>query len=162
MLDLAEQEVFSRQVISFTVFGDAKAAGSKRGFKSKGGRIIIVDANKNSKPWKQEVAGVAAETMASLGLSLLTGPLEVTFRFFRPRPAGHFGKRGLLPSARPHPSTAPDLLKTARGCEDAMTGIVWKDDALIVDEHLSKRYGEPARVEITVSLAEPLTDTKTP
>lgn len=144
--------------LAFTVYGDAKAAGSKRGFKSKTGRVVIVDANKNSKPWKQEVAAAAAEAMREAGLPLFTDAVIATFTFYRVRPAGHYGKNGLLASARPYPSIAPDSLKLARGVEDAMTGIVWKDDSLIVEEHLFKHYGEPARVEIAVTLAPPLSD----
>lgn len=136
-------------MIQFTVYGDAKAAGSKRGFLVKG-RVQIVDSNRNSKPWKQEVAAAAAEAMRDAGLPLYTGALAVRFDFYVTRPRGHFGKRGLLPSARPYPSVKPDVLKTARGVEDGMTGVVWVDDALIVDEHIRKLYGEPARVEIAV------------
>jgi predicted short-subunit dehydrogenase-like oxidoreductase (DUF2520 family) len=42
------------------------------------------------------------------------------------------------------------VLKLARGVEDALTGIVWRDDAQIVVEHLEKRYGSPARCEVRV------------
>lgn len=142
-------------MLSFTVFGEAKPAGSKRGF-IRNGRVIITDANANSKPWKQEVAAAAAEAMRESGLALLDEALVVSFEFYMPRPKGHFGKKGLLPSARPFPSTKPDLLKAARGIEDSMTGVVFRDDALIVSEHLHKRYGEPARVEVWVGVATPL------
>ena len=64
------------------------------------------------------------------------------------RPKGHFGKRGLLPSAPIAPIVKPDLLKLARAVEDALSGLVYKDDAQIVREILDKHYGEPARVEI--------------
>ena len=46
------------------------------------------------------------------------------------------------------------MLKLARAVEDALTGIVWRDDAQIVDEQLSKVYGEPARVEVDVAELE--------
>lgn len=42
------------------------------------------------------------------------------------------------------------MLKLARAAEDALTGILWRDDAQICDEVIRKRYGEPARVEIEV------------
>jgi Holliday junction resolvase RusA-like endonuclease len=147
--------------LTFTVYGDAKPAGSKRAFVHNG-RAIVTDANKNSKPWKQEVASVGAIAMERAGLPLFTCALRVTFRIVVPRPAGHYGKRGLLASARPHPSVKPDVLKLARGIEDSLSGICWHDDALIVDEHITKEYGEPARVEITVAPMPPMRDTHPP
>jgi Holliday junction resolvase RusA-like endonuclease len=144
--------------VSFTVYGEAKPAGSKRAFVHKG-RAIITDANKNSKPWKQEVAACGAAAMEHATLPLFTEALAVEMRFFVPRPAGHYGKRGLLPSARPYPSVIPDALKLARGVEDSLSGIVWKDDSQIVDEHIVKFYGEPARVEIAVRAMPRLADT---
>ena len=42
------------------------------------------------------------------------------------------------------------LLKLTRAVEDALTGLVWRDDAQVVDEVLSKRYGAPERVEVRV------------
>lgn len=144
------RETVAGPMVAFTVYGDAKPAGSKRAFVHKG-RAIVTDANAKSKPWKQEVAAVGAEAMSDAGLPLFTDALAVTFTFYVPRPKGHFGKKGLLPSARPHPSVMPDVLKLARGVEDGLSGIVWKDDAQIVDERIVKAYGEPARVEIAVA-----------
>lgn len=134
-------------MISFTVYGTAEPAGSKRAFVVKG-RAVVTDANARSKPWKQEVASKGAEAMN--GDPLLDGPLEVVFTIFVPRPAGHFGKKGLLPSARQQPTVKPDLLKLARGIEDALTGVVWRDDSQIVAEHLFKSYGERAGVVIQI------------
>ena len=73
----------------------------------------------------------------------LTGALSVSFTFFMPRPKGHFGT-GKNAAA----------LKLARAAEDAMTGIVYRDDAQIVLEHIAKAYGSPARVEIKVNTLE--------
>jgi len=44
------------------------------------------------------------------------------------------------------------VLKLARGVEDALSGILYMDDAQIVSERLTKLYGSPARVEITVTV----------
>jgi len=35
------------------------------------------------------------------------------------------------------------VLKLARAVEDALTGVIWADDAQIVDEVIRKRYGRP-------------------
>jgi Holliday junction resolvase RusA-like endonuclease len=43
------------------------------------------------------------------------------------------------------------VLKLARAVEDALTGVVWRDDAEIVAEGLAKLYGTPERVEISIT-----------
>lgn len=141
--------------VSFTVLGDAQPAGSKRAFTPKGwDRSIVVDANPNAKAWQQQVAGEAMLALAGRSAPLFDGPILVEMTFYRSRPRGHFGSgrnAGQLRASAPsHPATRPDALKLARGTEDAMSGIVYRDDAQIVDERLIKRWGDPARVEIVV------------
>jgi Holliday junction resolvase RusA-like endonuclease len=137
----------SDQVIQFIVHGIPAPAGSKRGF-VKSGRVIITDASSRSRPWKAQIADAAAEAMNGSGL--LVGPLMLGLEFYIPRPKGHYGKRGLRPSAPKTPTTKPDLLKLARAVEDALSGIVYRDDAQIAREILDKFYGEPARVQVRV------------
>lgn len=135
----------------FTVFGKAEPAGSKRSMRHKSSdKIITLDANPKAKDWKLSVGKVAGVLMG--GRDPFDGPLYLRLTFYIERPKSHFGKRGLLPSARKHPTTKPDVLKLTRGIEDALTGIVWKDDAQIVDEFCRKRYGHEAKVEIQVGV----------
>jgi Holliday junction resolvase RusA-like endonuclease len=139
-------------VIAFTVIGEAAPAGSKRAFRNPhSGRIMVTDASKGSKPWKARVAATAVEHFEG---ELLDGPLVLELSFFRPRPKTHYGSGRnsavVKPSAPSYPATRPDVLKLARGVEDALTGVVWRDDAQIVDEVLRKRYGSPARCEVTI------------
>ena len=136
------------RTISFTVYGEARPAGSKTAAVTKSGRVFVRDAAKGSQAWKRQVAAVAADAMG--GAPLMDGPLAAIFMFVQPRPKSHFGKRGLLPSAPVAPIVRPDLLKLARAVEDALTGIVYRDDSQIVMEGLEKRYGEPARVEVAL------------
>lgn len=131
-----------------TVYGNAKPAGSKRAF-IRGGKASITDANPNSRTWKNNVGQVVGEAWGDR--PMLTGPVAVRFTFFVARPKSHTGARGLKPSAPEYPAKRPDLLKLARGVEDAMTGIVYQDDSLIVRELLIKEYGTPERCEIFVS-----------
>lgn len=143
--------------ITFTVLGKPQPAGSKRAFiwRAKDGRsgASVVDDNPRGKSWQAAVADAAMSTYSG---PLLDCPLKVRFHFFTPRPAGHFRKNGEVnPKAPAFPTTRPDVLKLARGCEDALTGIVWRDDSRIVAEELLKSYGEPARVEITIAEMTP-------
>ena len=145
--------------VKFTVHGKPQPAGSKRGFyNAKAKRVIITDDAKQSRPWKALVSDAAVQAMDALTGgrfdfegSLLDGPLMVTLLFYVPRPKGHYGTKGVRPSAPDYPAVKPDVLKLARAVEDAMSGIVYRDDAQIVCELLEKHYGEPARVEVTVS-----------
>ncbi len=134
-------------VLSFTVHGTPQPAGSKRAF-FRAGRSIVVDANKKSRPWKDQVAQVAGDFMA--GRAILQGPIEMTLRFYVHRPKGHLGASGgVRPSAPRFPDVRPDALKLARGVEDALSGVVYRDDSQIVIERLEKHYG-PERVEIEI------------
>jgi crossover junction endodeoxyribonuclease RusA len=139
--------------ISFFVSGVAKPAGSKRGFFiPKINRVVIVDANPNSKDWKTDVKHAASEHYKG---PLIETPIILKLTFFIVRPKGHFrtGKNSniLRDSAPAFPTSKPDVLKLARGVEDALTGIIYKDDSLIVTEHLYKRYCEQPGVQIEIS-----------
>ena len=88
------------------------------------------------------------------GRPLLNVPLCMTMTFYRQRPGYHYGTGRnagkVKPSAPALPAVPYDVLKLGRAVEDALKGIIYKDDALICDEHLRKRWGEPARVEVTI------------
>ena len=135
-------------MIQFVVHGQPAPAGSKRGFQ-RGGRVMVVDANPNSRAWKAVVLDAAAQHMN--GQPLLDGPLLLELQFIVPRPKSHFGTNGLRPSAPAFPTTRPDVLKLARAVEDALAGVCYRDDAQIVTELLAKNYGEPARCIVRLS-----------
>lgn len=137
--------------LSFEVFGLPKPAGSKRAF-VRGGRAIVTDDCAGGRDWKQQVAAAAR---SELGEPLLDGPLELRVVFWLPRPKGHYGTgrnaEQVKASAPDHPAVKPDVLKLARAVEDALTGVLWRDDAQIVSERLHKRYTTgSARTVVTV------------
>ena len=71
----------------------------------------------------------------------LEQPLWVVFGFTFRRPKGHTRKDGTLRKSAPlWPAVRPDTTKLVRAVEDALTGIVWADDALIVDQQACKTY----------------------
>ena len=128
--------------LSFFVPGIPAPGGSKRfvGIGKKTGRAILIDAaGEKNKNWRAAVAWNGKKAME--GLPMLEGPLEVEFVFYVPRPKGHFRKNGLLTGTAPRfPTTKPDALKLGRSTEDALTGVVWHDDAQTVDFTARKRY----------------------
>jgi crossover junction endodeoxyribonuclease RusA len=127
------------EVVAFFVPGLPAPGGSKRAFHGVGGRIIVTEDCRRSRPWRAvvQVAAHAAHAQAPL-----EGPLRLTITFTLPRPRGHYGRRGLRPSAPGYPTTRPDLTKLVRALEDACTGLLWKDDATIVEQMIAKVYGD--------------------
>jgi len=139
---------------AFTVHGNAVQGGSKRIGRTRGSnRPIILDDNPKTKNWKQEVQILVGTLMR--GRDPYEGPLTLEVTFYRPRPASHYGRRGLKPSAPRYPTVKPDTTKLLRPFEDALTGIIWRDDSQVVDQHVKKRYcpaEEEPRVEVRVSV----------
>jgi crossover junction endodeoxyribonuclease RusA len=104
-----------------------------RAFTPKGWqRPIITDGNPNLKGWRQLVATTAQQELGP-GFSLLEGGVRVQMRFFLAAPKS-LGKR------IPRHTKKPDLSKLIRAVEDALTGVVWRDDAQVDDLAVSKRY----------------------
>lgn len=138
--------------LAFTVLGTPQPAGSKKGYVNpKTGKVIITDAAKGSRPWKQQVAG---EALARTNGTPFAGPVELALTFFVARPKAHYGTgrnaAKLKPTAPRYPTTRPDATKLLRAVEDALTGIVYADDAQVINQYVSKLYGSPERVEIAV------------
>lgn len=142
--------------LEFRVAGKPEPAGSKRAFpiRRKGGAtgVAVTDDNAKSKPWQARVA-VAAD-VAMDGADLFTGPLGLALEFDMRRPKSHFGtgrNAALLKAGSPErPITKPDCTKLVRGVEDAMTGVVWTDDAQVVEQFVSKRYAAREGVRVVV------------
>jgi Holliday junction resolvase RusA-like endonuclease len=142
----------SKLLASFFCPGIPQPGGSKKGFYvPKIKRVVITDANDKAKPWQQAVMLFAKQAYAGEPVS---GPLKVAVVFTVPRPKGHFrtGRSAdtLKPSAPAYPTTKPDATKLWRAMEDALTAILWSDDAQVVQQYVSKRYGATPGAEIEV------------
>lgn len=148
-------------ICEFSVLGKPQPRGSKKSiairnratgkpvFRANGSILTAtVDDNPESKHWMQQVAGEAIGAMG--GSPMEEGPVGLVLVIELLRPKGHFGKRGLLPSAPVHPTVKPDSSKVLRGVEDAMTGIVYRDDSRIVRHVIEKRYAERQGVRVEV------------
>jgi len=131
-------------VIAFTVIGVSVPQGSKNPW---GG-----EANPKTRPWRATVSAAAADAMQ--GAPLLDGPIELTVEFVFPRPKGHYGTGRnaavLKASAPQYVTRAPDVDKLARAIGDALSGIVFRDDAQVADLYVRKVYGESAHAFIEV------------
>lgn len=121
------------------VIGTPIPQGSKTAY-VRGGRAVLVEANKKLPLWRKTVQDAAREAFVG---ELLSSPVSVEITFFMPRPKN--------PKWADLPASKPDLDKLIRAVFDALTGIVWVDDALAVSVEAHKFWAvdEPGcRVEI--------------
>ena len=147
-----------RPPVTLAVHGQPAPQGSKRAFmgRRKDGTPVarvIESSHDRVKSWRQAVVDEARAWQAPPGLLAdggwppLDGPLEADMTFVLPRPKGHYGSgrnaARLRPSAPVHPAGKPDVGKLGRATEDALTGIVWHDDAQVVISRLTKVYADP-------------------
>ncbi len=134
--------------ISFKVYVNPVPQGSMKAFFI-GGHARVTSDNKKLKPYRQEVAGAAMVEGRNAGF--FAGkhvPVIVSYSFYVERPPS-------IPKKRTRLVVKPDLDKLIRSTTDALTGILYADDAQIVGyERTGKFYGSPARVEITVRIAQ--------
>ncbi|MFA4972143.1 MAG: RusA family crossover junction endodeoxyribonuclease [bacterium] len=144
------------------VYDAPQPGGSKKGFVNpKTGRVIILEDAKRNKPWRQSVKAAALDAIAKASAwSMPDGSVKLTITFYMLRPKGHYGtgrNAGMLKQTAPRfPTTKPDLTKLVRSTEDALTGIVWHDDAQIVTQVLFKRYADedsPVGAEMWIETA---------
>lgn len=130
--------------LKFTVFGKPAQMGSKRAFVRAGRAVMVNDNSDRQRQWYTAVASRAAEEMGTC--DLLTGPLIVTLRFALARPKGHFGSGKnagkLKVSAPQHHAQKPDIDKLTRNTLDAMTGVIWRDDAQVCELHVHRSWTE--------------------
>lgn len=107
------------------------------------GKPRITSDNAKLKPWRQQITDTVFVESGGIpysGNGKEAIALSLDFFFAKP------------PSAkkRTNVTVRPDVDKLIRACLDAMTGIVYQDDAQVVDVTARKHYGLPERLEIEV------------
>lgn len=144
--------------LEFEVMGTPITQGSKSGQiigqRVMGGRavynprVILVDqtnmATKTLKSgrldrWRDSVTEAAMKAMGRAQPWL--GPIELDLEFVLTRPKGNWLKSGALSKSAPrYHITKPDRGKLARAVEDALSGVVYKDDSQVCCGEPRKRY----------------------
>lgn len=144
-----------RRSVTIIVRGTPSPGGSKSAFALKGsGRIVVVDAGgKRTKAWRERVAHEAASVMR--GQPHFAPPLALAIEFRLARPKAHY-LRGKLRADAPRLHTIrPDATKLLRSTEDALTGVVWRDDAGIARQRVGKSYADsPDQVGAAIIVEE--------
>lgn len=147
------------RVLEFTVVGVAIPKGSGRAVISRTThRAMFKPDNPKTKGWQQTIAATAATALQRpehANRRFTEGPIALAVVFYLPRPQRLLTKRRApIPVAH---TTKPDLDKLIRSCKDALTGVVWTDDAQVTDVIARKRYcaaTEIPRAVIRVRRAE--------
>jgi Holliday junction resolvase RusA-like endonuclease len=115
-------------IVNFRALGKPATKGSWKTKRSKRtGKTFLVPDNERERPWAMVVGWAAKAAMA--GRPLVDRGVEVAILFEYLRP----GK-----PVRDFPTG--DVDKLARSTLDALTGIVWVDDVLVVSLDVTKRY----------------------
>lgn len=149
-----------KAAIQFIVPGKPAPRGSKRGFpiKRKDGSVgvALADMSKNGKLWMNAVKFSAAEVWTQPPLDC---PVMLSVFFHFERPKSHYGtgrNAARVKASAPgiYHSQRPDLAKLLRGLEDALTGVIWKDDSLVaVYGSVQKRWtGEQSHTVIKIEM----------
>lgn len=133
--------------VTFRVPGIPQPRGSKRAMPNRaGGRPLMVDTNAKSKPWMAAIASAAQEAMD--GRDLMQGCVRLGVQLMFPRPKSHYrtGRNShlLRDDAPSRKASKPDCSKVLRAVEDAMSGVVYRDDAQIWCVQIQKLYTDGA------------------
>ena len=142
----------SSDSFTFTVLGKPAPQGSKRHV----GKGVMVESSKRCKPWRQDVRHTVIELLPGDWHANMDKAIALSATFVFARPKSHFRTNGdLKPTAPRHcKGRIGDVSKLVRAVEDAMTGIVYNDDAQIIDLIAHRRFAndteQPCAI-ITVS-----------
>lgn len=133
-------------IIQFEIPGQPVAQGRPRA-STRGGHVRMYDPPK-SKQYKQLVRSAAIPYAPK---EPLEGPLEVRMIFYRQN-LKSFTKKQTQEAADGicRPTTKPDTSNYIKGIEDALNGLMWKDDSQIVTLVAEKYYSDDPRVFVEI------------
>lgn len=118
-----------------------------------GKRIRLYDPKKVA-VYKQQLGYLARQAMQERGMEPFDGPLEVCMEFYRPVQASISKKeRARRLSGVHRPTVKPDLDNYIKSTSDALNGIIWADDNLIISLEAKKFYAE--QPHLTVEIKRP-------
>lgn len=147
--------------ISFTVPGVPYAQPRQRSriATSKSGKQFINNYTPLAAPVNAFKASVAHAAMAVPEHAFGDAAVSIEMDFHFPRPASHYGSgrnSGKIKASAPKfKKGKPDLDNLEKAVQDALTGIVYGDDAQIVTKVTDKRWTQAeAMVLVTVTCLE--------
>ena len=101
--------------------------------------------------FKRQLGMLARQQMLDCGLEPYDGPLEVCMEFYRPVQASLSKKeRARRLSGDHRPIVKPDLDNYIKSTSDALNGILWADDNLIISLEAKKLYAERPHLVVEI------------
>jgi len=142
-------EMFDDLLVEFFVPGDPKAKGSMRSipFQDKAGKLHVntFNANKSVTAWERVTKLSALEVWGDRPPVQEAVQIDLMFTLRRPKTVKE--------KSRPLPIVKPDIDKLSRTLLDALSGIVFGDDAQVTGLTATKRYGsagDPVGVTVRI------------
>jgi Holliday junction resolvase RusA-like endonuclease len=120
------------------VLGKPAPQGSKRHV----GNGVMVESSQRCKPWRLDVKHTALELRSEGWYANMDAAIFLSVTFVFARPKNHFRTNGQLKPKAPVHCTGRigDVSKLVRAVEDAMTGIIYNDDAQIISLIAHRRF----------------------
>lgn len=133
--------------VTISLAGPPQGKGRARAF-LRAGRIAHYTPGKTA-TYEGMIRTAAMGEM--IGRQPLDQPLELTMRAVFPIPSSWPArKQQQALTGGIKPAKKPDLDNILKAWKDALNGVVYRDDALIVRATLEKRYGQAPLVVVTV------------
>ena len=136
-------------LVEFFVAGEPKAKGSMRSipFQDKAGKLHVntFHDTKSGTAWERVTKLAALESWEGNPAYDDAVRVELTFTLKRPKTVSV--------KKRPQPIVKPDIDKLSRSVLDAITGVIFSDDAQVTVLVATKRYGsaaEPTGVDVRI------------
>ena len=136
-------------VAEMTVIGLPIPQGSLRALVTPQGKVNTPQGDQRLARYRADIRTEGAKAMRDRRLTLMAWAVSVQVTFVLPRPQSHFlpvnSRRDaaeLRPGAPVYPMGMPDLDKLCRSVLDALTGIVFADDAQVISLYAAKVYAE--------------------
>jgi Holliday junction resolvase RusA-like endonuclease len=138
------REIDELTLCEFFAHGEPVAQPRLRPAMSRQGRLRVL-MPQTAQGWRLRVLMAAKQAW---GGEVLDEPLEVDLLFWFARPKGHHTPRGALRVSAPrHHTTKPDRDNLEKSTLDALNGVLWRDDSLVVGGYTSKRYVDELQTE---------------
>lgn len=133
--------------ISFTVYGEPTPKGRPKFFRR--GNFVGTYT-----PDKTKVAeeSIQMQSLQHKPEKPMEGPLVLKLAFYRAKgmPSTKIGRQRAL-AGEIRPTTKPDLDNLTKTVKDALNGIIWIDDAQIIEVFAQKFFSDTPRTEIEIT-----------
>ena len=136
-------------VLVFDIPGQPIGQGRPK-FSTINGHVRAYDPEK-SRNYKAYVRLLATQAMKDRGFTMIEGPCVLSINAYFEVPKSKSKKfREAALNGLEYPTKKPDIDNIIKAIQDALNGLAYKDDALIVRLGVTKLYSEIPRVEVSL------------